>query len=122
MSVITKLKIAFSHLTNPSKPVIQYYREGMVGLDDPLFNFNYTFRFMKIVSLRDFEFPDVQNMPVFVGIGDKDELFSVESCRVLYDEIPSENKMFHVAVGGKHSEFPPGSMDPLAIWFAEQFD
>jgi acylglycerol lipase len=121
MSTIKKLKIAFSHLVKPSKPVIQYYREGMVGLDDPLFNFKYTFRFMRIVSLRDFEFPDVQNMPVFVGIGDNDELFSVEACRVLYEEIPSENKVFHVAVGGKHTEFPRGSMDPLGVWFDEQF-
>ena len=121
MSTSQKLKIFFSSLFRPSKPVIRYYREGMVGLDDPLFNFNYTYRFMKIVSLRDFEFPNLENIPVFVGIGDNDELFSVEACRELFDEIPSSNKMFHVAVGGKHAEFPPGSMDQLGIWLDDQF-
>lgn len=121
MSTTQKLKIFFSSLIRPSKPVIRYYREGMVGLDDPLFNFNYTFRFMKIVGLRDFEFPNLEAMPVFVSVGDNDELFSVEACRELFEEIPSTNKKFHVAVGGRHTEFPPGSLDELGNWFDDQF-
>lgn len=121
MSGSKKLKIFFSSLIRPSKPVINYYREGMVGLDDPLFNFNYTLRFMKIVGLRDFKFPDLNSMPIFVSVGDRDELFSVEACRELFDEIPSTNKMFHVAEGGRHAAFPPGSMDQLSIWLNEQF-
>ena len=122
MSTSQKLKIFFSSLFRPSKPVIRYYREGMVGLDDPLFNFNYTYRFMKIVGLRDFTFPDLEDRPIFVGVGDNDELFSVEACRELFDEIPSTKKMFHIAIGGKHSEFLPGSMDPLGLWLDQQFD
>jgi pimeloyl-ACP methyl ester carboxylesterase len=122
MSTGQKLKIALSSVFRPSKPVIHYYREGMVGLDNPLFNFYYTLRFMKVVGSRDFTYPDLENMPVFVGIGDKDEIFSVDASRALFDEIPTENKMFHVAVGGQHSEFPPGSWDPLGKWLDEQFD
>ncbi|TFG96829.1 alpha/beta fold hydrolase [Candidatus Thorarchaeota archaeon] len=122
MSITQKLKIVFRSLFNPSKPVIRYYREGMVGLDDPLFNFNYTYRFMKIVGLRDFKFPDLGNMPIFVGIGDNDELFSVEACRSFYDEIPSTNKMFHVITGGRHAEFPSENLVPLGRWLDEQFD
>jgi pimeloyl-ACP methyl ester carboxylesterase len=122
MSTSQKLKIALSSVFRPSKPVIHYYREGMIGLDNPLFNFNYTLRFMRVVGSRDFTYPDLENMPVFVGIGDNDEIFSVEDCRTLFDELPTENKMFHVVVGGKHSEFPPGSWDPLGKWLDEQFD
>ncbi|MFW9926591.1 MAG: alpha/beta fold hydrolase [Candidatus Thorarchaeota archaeon] len=122
MSTLQKLKILFSSIFRPSKPVIRYYRKGMVGLDDPLFNFNYTYRFMKVVQGRDFIIPDLDDMPVFVGIGDGDELFSVDACQSFFDEIQSTNKMFHVAVGGKHSEFPPGSLDPLGPWLDEQFD
>jgi len=122
MSLTQKLNILLNSIFRPSKPVIRYYREGMIGLDNPLFNFSYTYRFMKIVSLRDFTFPELGEMPVFVGIGDSDELFSVEDCRALFDEVPSTNKMFHIAVGGKHSEFPPGSWDPLGKWLDEQFD
>jgi fermentation-respiration switch protein FrsA (DUF1100 family) len=94
----------------------------MVGLDDPLFNFSYTLRFMKIVRTRDLIFPDLGDLPVFVGIGDNDELFSVEACRALFDEVPSTNKKFHVFEGGKHSEFPPASTEPLGTWLANQFD
>lgn len=122
ISTLQKLKILFSTIINPKKPVIRYYREGMVGLDDSLFTFNYTYRFMKILRIRDFTFPELSNMPIFVGVGDNDELFSVEDCRALYDEIPSTNKMFHVAIGGKHAEFPKGSLDPLNGWLDEQFD
>ena len=122
MSTAQKLKIFLNSVFRPSKPVIHYYRDGMVGLDDPLFNFHYTYRFMKITSSRDFILPDLQSMPVFVGIGDQDELFSVENCRSLYDEIQSSNKTFHVAIDGKHSEFPRGSMDPLGPWLDENFD
>ena len=77
---------------------------------------------MKIVGLWDFEFPDLEIIPIFVGIRDNDELFSVETCRALFDEIPSSNKMFHVAVGGKHADFPPESMDQLGSWIDEQYD
>jgi pimeloyl-ACP methyl ester carboxylesterase len=122
MTIGQKLKIFFSSVFRPSRPVIRYYRDGMVGLDDPLFTFDYTLRFMKAVRDQDFQFPDLENVPVFVGIGDNDELFSVDACRALFDEVPSSNKMFHVAVGGKHSEFPPGSMEPLGVWLDEHFD
>ncbi|MFX1482259.1 MAG: alpha/beta hydrolase [Promethearchaeota archaeon] len=122
MSTSQKLKIVFNSILQPSKPVIRYYRDGMIGLDNPLFNFKYTYRFMKITGDREFTYPELGDMPVFVGIGDKDEIFSVDDCRALFDEIPSSNKMFHVAVGGTHSDFPPGSWDPLGTWLNEQFD
>jgi alpha-beta hydrolase superfamily lysophospholipase len=122
MSLTQKLKIVFSSIFRPGKPVIHYYREGMVGTDDPLFNFHYTYRFMKVVMNRDITFSELGDMPVFVGIGDNDELFSVEACRALFDEVPSTNKKFHVFEGGKHAEFPPGSMEPLGVWLSDHFD
>ena len=122
MSTSQKLKILVNSILRPSKPVIHYYRDGMVGRDDPLFNFYYTYRFMKIVGLRDFTFPDLGNMPVFVGIGDNDELFSVEDCKALHDEIPTKNKIFHVVKDGKHAEFPTRGWAPLGTWLNEKFD
>jgi acylglycerol lipase len=119
---IQKAKIALSSLIRPSRPVIKYEREGQVGLDDPLFNFRYTLRFMRIVALRQMQFPKEMSMPVFIGIGDNDELFSVEDCKKLFDEVPSTVKQFYVAKGGKHAEFPPGSWDPLGVWLEEHFD
>ncbi|TFG27080.1 alpha/beta fold hydrolase [Candidatus Thorarchaeota archaeon] len=121
LSLGQKLKILGSSIRNPSKPVIHYYRDEMVGHDDPLFNFYYTYRFMKIALIRDFEFPNMENMPVYVGVGDRDELFSVDACQALHDEIPSKYKMFYVMKGAKHAEFPPGSFDTLFSWLDTHF-
>ncbi|MHA2143503.1 MAG: alpha/beta hydrolase [Candidatus Thorarchaeota archaeon] len=121
MSSAQKLKILFSSIFMPSRPVIKYEREGMVGLDDPLFNFRYTLRFLRMVRFEDIEFPESLDFPVFVGIGDSDELFSVDSCKELYEGIPSDTKEFYVAEGAKHSEFPDGAWDPLIEWIDRNF-
>ncbi len=121
LSAIQKMRIIANSIVSPGKPVIKYQREGMVGLDDPLFNFTYTLRFMRIVSFDTERFPDRLDIPVFVGIGDSDELFSVESCKELYEEIPSESKEFYVARGAKHAEFPEGSWSPLFDWMETNF-
>ena len=121
LSSTQKLKIVLSSLVSPSKPVIRYEREGMVGRNDPLFNFRYTLRFMRIAALRQMTFPETMNIPAFVGVGENDELFSVEDCKELYNEIPSEAKEFHVAAGAKHAEFPQGSWNPLGDWLEKHF-
>ncbi|UCE11313.1 MAG: alpha/beta fold hydrolase [Candidatus Thorarchaeota archaeon] len=121
LSLGKKLRILLSSLISPTKQVVEYRREGMVGLDDPLFTFNYTLRFMRIAGLRDFEFQEELNIPVFVGIGESDELFDVEACRNLYDEIPASTKEFHVVQGAKHAEFPQGSWSRLIEWVVENF-
>jgi len=122
MSALQKLKIGFWSIFSPSRPVIRYGRDGMVGLDDPLFNFRYTLRFMRIANHRDMEFPNELHMPFFVGIGDSDELFSVDSCRELFAEIPSDSKEFHIFPGGKHAEFSAGSWVPLVTWLEKTFN
>ena len=121
MSLAQKLKILFSSILAPSRPAIRYEREGMVGLDDPLFNFRYTLRFIRMVRFEDIDFPENLDFPVFVGIGDSDELFSVESCREMYEAIPSDSKEFYVAEGARHAEFPEGAWDPLVEWAVSKF-
>ena len=121
-SAAEKLKIVFSSIFTPSKPVIKYEREGMVGLDDPLFTFKYTLRFLKLVKFDTIEFPEKLDFPVFVGVGDSDELFSVDSCKELYDLVPSESKEFYIAEGAKHAEFPDGVWDHLITWIDTNFD
>jgi acylglycerol lipase len=120
-SLAQKLKILFSSIFAPSKPVVKYEREGLVGRDDPLFTFKYTLRFLRMVNFEAIEFPERLDFPVFVGIGDSDELFSVESCRELYEVIPSDMKEFYVAEGSKHAEFPEGAWDSLVTWIYHQF-
>ncbi|MCK4279084.1 MAG: alpha/beta fold hydrolase [Candidatus Thorarchaeota archaeon] len=122
ISVLQKLKIALWSLFSPSKPVIKYGRDGMVGLDDQLFNFRYTLRFMRIANIGNIEVSKELHIPFFVGIGDSDELFSVDSCREIFEEIPSDSKEFHVFLGGKHAEFPEGSWVPLVTWLEKTFN
>ena len=58
----------------PSYPVVEYYREGMTGMDDTLFNFRYTLRFLTMLDVKQLRLPKDLNIPVLVGVGDKDEL------------------------------------------------
>ena len=120
-SFAAKLKILFSSIFSPSKPVIKYYRDGITGLDDPLRNFTYTLRFMRILSAKDLVFPESVNIPVLVGVGDQDELFEVEAARALLDEINSKNKKFLILKGAKHAEMPEGVFDELIEWLDSNF-
>ena len=121
MSVWLKLKILLSSIIFPSKPVARYYREGVSGLDDPLRNFNYTLRFLKIFDAKTSTFPEDLNIPTLVGIGDQDELFEVDSARAMYNEIPSKKKSFIVIEGAKHAEFPEGCWKDLIEWLRTNF-
>ncbi len=120
--LFTKLKIGLSSLFFPSKPVVEYRREGMVGLDDPLFTFRYTYRFMKFVfSTKELMFLEKLVIPVYFGIGDQDELFSVEDAHRLFDEIPAADKEFEVISGAKHAKFPDGSWEKTVEWLQRNF-
>jgi alpha-beta hydrolase superfamily lysophospholipase len=121
IGAMQKLKIALSSIFSPSRPVMEYRREGMVGLDDPLFTFRYTLRFMRTTILADFNFPAEMPFPVLVGIGEEDELFAVEAARELFEEIPSETKDFLVAEAAKHAVFPDGSLNPIFEWVDTTF-
>ncbi|MGY5877076.1 MAG: alpha/beta fold hydrolase [Candidatus Thorarchaeota archaeon] len=120
-SAMTKLKILFSSIFTPSKPVVEYRREGMVGLDDPLFTFNYTLRFIRMLDFEGMGFPQSLSFPVFVSVGENDELFSVESVRGLFDLVPAENKEFSVIANAKHAVFPEGSWNGVLDWLKQKY-
>ena len=120
-SIPTTLKILFSAIFKPSTPTIHYYRDGMLGLDDPLFNFYYTFRFLKMLNPKKVSLPEKIEVPVYVGIGEEDELFAVSSAESFSDEINASNKEFFVIPNGKHAEFPEGSWDHLIEWLRKNF-
>ena len=121
-TITQKLKILFSSLLFPSKPVINYYREGISGLDDPLFNFNYTLRFMKLASFQDLDLSEEIECPIILGVGEHDEIFSVESAQSLLDEIPSKDKTFFVMPGAKHViEFNEETFKDLKSWLIAKF-
>jgi acylglycerol lipase len=126
MSTGQKLKTVAKLIFAYNRPVIEYEREGMTGTNDPLFNFKYTPRFLTILNAQKFtekyQFPEQLNFPVFVGIGEHDEIFSVETAHAFFDEVPSENKEFQVIPGAKHAEYPKGSWTSLITWLKKNFE
>ena len=120
-------------------PLIEYRRERMRGTDDPLFNFKYSARFYSVVygtgalavsrMIRSgvIDSPNLNfkeeklKIPLFIGVGDKDELFSVESAKEFFEKIPDENKEFLVIPEGHHAFFPKGSWNPLIEWLGKNF-
>ena len=121
-TITQKLKILFSSILFPSKPVINYYREGMLGLDDPLFNFKYTLRFMRLVGFKDLDLSEEIECPILLGVGEHDEIFSVESAQSLLDEISCKDKKFFIMPGAKHAVgFTEESFKELKSWLNTKF-
>lgn len=121
-SVLQKLKILFSSIFLPNKPVIKYYREGILGLDDPLFNFKYTLRFIKLVGFKELDLSEEIDCPILLGVGEHDELFSVESAQSLLDELPCKDKNFFIMPGAKHAvEFTEEKFKEIKSWLNTKF-
>lgn len=130
----TFLGVALLHGT----PLIDYRREGMLGLDDPLFVFKYSARFYSVMygtsalsvarmfrsGLLDspnLAFKHRLEVPLLVGVGDRDELFAVDAVREFYDGLDCGDKEFFVAPGARHAVWPRGAWGPLKSWLEAKF-
>jgi len=119
-------------------PLIEYRREGQLGLDDPLFNFHYSARFYSalygvgalnvarmlrsgVVDSPNLEFHKKLEVPLCVLVGDQDELFTVEGAKEFCDGILCDDKEFHVILGAKHAVWPKGAFSPLVEWLNRKF-
>ena len=118
-------------------PLIDYRRGGQIGLDDPLFNFRYSARFysvlygagaLKVMQMFSSGVIDSPNLdlgklraPLFVAVGEGDELFPADAAREFCEGIDCDDKEFHVIAGAKHAVWPKGSFTPLVEWLGERF-
>ncbi len=119
-------------------PLIEYRREGQIGIDDPLFNFEYSARFytvlygtgalrvMKMLGSGMIDSPNLNfggrlKVPLFVAVGEQDELFSAEGVREFCDGIDCDDKEFHVIPGARHAVWPKGAFTPLVDWLGKKF-
>ena len=120
------------------RPLIEYHREGMIGLEDPLFNFRYSARFYRaaygVGALRvarmfgrgTIDSPYLHptgglRVPLLVAVGDQDEAFPVESVRAFCEGFDAGDKRFFVIPGAHHAVFPEDSWGPLVTWLDEKF-
>jgi alpha-beta hydrolase superfamily lysophospholipase len=119
-------------------PLIEYRREGQLGLDDPLFNFHYSARFYSVVyaagALRvmgmlrsglvespNLKFNAKLHFPIYVAVGEKDELFSVDAAKDFCDGIDADDKEFQVIPGARHAIWPVNAFAPLVDWLGRKF-
>ncbi|HYA55817.1 MAG TPA: alpha/beta fold hydrolase [Nitrososphaerales archaeon] len=119
-------------------PLIEYRREGQIGIDDPLFDFEYSARFytvlygtgalrvMRMLGSGMIDSPNLNfggrlKVPLFVAVGEQDELFSAEGVREFCDGIDCDDKEFHVIPGARHAVWPKGAFTPLVDWLGKKF-
>jgi len=118
--------------------VLEYKREGMMGTNDPLFNFKYSARFYSalygasatsvlkmlqagVITSPHLEFREKLHVPLLVGVGENDELFPQEFVKEFYEGIQCDDKEFYVIPGAKHAIFPKDSWTPLVSWLDSRF-
>lgn len=116
MSTYQKLKLDSSAIFRPSYRSVEYFREGMTVKEDTLFNFRYTPRFLTRLDVKKLCIPADMDVPVLVGVGDKDELFEVDKVKEFYDLVPGTKKEFLVMKNTTHAKIPRESWEEVVAW------
>ena len=83
---------------------------------DSLWNYRYTPRFVMMMDVKKLRLPADLNIPVLVGVGDKDDLFEVEKVKEFYDLIPGTKKEFFIMQNATHAKIPVESWEEIAAW------
>lgn len=121
LSIFQKARILSCAVFRPSHQSVEYYREGMLGIDDPLFSYKYTFRFPTMLDVKQLHLPAAMGAPVLVAVGDQDELFEVEKVREFYDQAPQINKEFIVWKGATHANISREHWEQVVDWLDRKF-
>jgi PhoPQ-activated pathogenicity-related protein len=56
-----------------------------------------------------------------VGIGDQDELFTIDKVREFYDLVPGNKKEFLVMKNTTHAKIPVESWNELVVWLNKTY-
>ncbi|GAB4013653.1 hypothetical protein GCM10028808_33420 [Spirosoma migulaei] len=121
-TLFEKIKIFASSIFRPSYQAVEYYREGMTVTKDPLFNFRYTLRFLTMLNVTELRLPKTLTVPVLVGVGDKDELFTIDKVKEFYDLVPGNKKEFLVMKNTTHAKIPLASWEQVVAWMDKTYD
>jgi acylglycerol lipase len=116
-----KAKILASSIFRPSYQAVEYYRDGMNVSKDTLFNFRYTLRFLTMMDVKKLRLPPNLNIPVLVGVGDKDELFAIDKVKDFYNLIPGNKKEFFVMKNATHAKIPLESWEEIVAWLNKTY-
>jgi acylglycerol lipase len=100
----------------PSYRAAEYYREGMTVSDDTLWNYRYTPRFLMMLDVKKLRLPPNMNIPVLVGVGDRDELFEVDKVRDFYNLVPGNKKEFLILKNATHAKISLENWEEVVAW------
>ncbi|HZY35439.1 MAG TPA: alpha/beta fold hydrolase [Mucilaginibacter sp.] len=114
-------KILASSIFRPSYPAVEYYRDGMTVSKDTLWNYRYTLRFLTMMDVKKLRLPKNMNIPVLVGVGDKDELFAIDKVKDFYNLIPGNKKEFFVMKNASHAKIPLESWEEIVAWLNKTY-
>jgi alpha-beta hydrolase superfamily lysophospholipase len=121
LSFFTKAKMLSSAVFRPSYRAFEYNREGMKVSEDTLFNFRYTPRYMMMLDVKKLRLPSGLNVPVLVGVGDKDELFEIDKVKDFYNLVPGNQKSFLVMKNATHAIIPRECWEEIVSWLNKTF-
>ena len=77
---------------------------------------------MRLVGFKDLDLSEEIDCPILLGVGEHDELFSVESAQSLLDELPCKDKKFFIMPDAKHAvEFTEESFKETKSWLNTKF-
>lgn len=120
-ALLQKATYLASAIVRPAYPAVEYYREGMTVSKDPLFNYRYTVRFLTMLNVKELRLPKTLDVPILVGVGDQDELFTVEKVKEFYSLIPGHRKEFLVMKNTTHAKIPLASWQQLVVWLDKTY-
>ena len=121
LSFFQKMKLLSSAVFRPSYRAVEYYREGMTVSADTLWNYRYTPRFVMMLDVKKLRLPSDMNIPVLVGVGDKDELFEIGKVKDFYNLIPGNQKQFFVMKNATHAKIPLECWEEIVAWLNKTF-
>lgn len=114
-------RILASSVFRPSYQAVEYYREGMNVSSDSLFNYRYTLRFLTMMDVKQLRLPKDMNVPVLVGVGDRDELFEIDKVRDFYNLVPGDKKEFLIMKNATHAKIPHDCWEQIVAWLDRRF-
>lgn len=120
-SLFEKTRIIVSAVLRPSHQSYEYYREGMTVTKDSLFNLRYTPRFLMMLDVKTLRLPENLDIPVLVGVGDEDELFTIDKVKEFYDLVPGNKKEFLVMKNTTHAKIPIESWMQVVDWLNKTY-
>jgi len=116
LSFFQQARLVSCAVLRPSYRAAEYYREGMTVSDDTLWNYRYTPRFLMMLDVKKLRLPPNLNIPVLVGVGDRDELFEVDKVREFYNLVPGDKKEFLIMKNATHAKISLENWEDVVAW------